>query len=90
MDLRAWNPDVFIEFEALLEPVICELHAVFWSAEILDLHLLEFPRAEDVVARIDFVSKSFSDLSDAEWELLARSIQNIAKVHKDGLSRLGA
>src|SRR5439155_513085 len=42
-----------------------------WSDEKLEFHLLEFAGAECEIARIDFVSKSFADLANAEWNFLA-------------------
>ena len=89
-DLRARDADVLVKFQALLEPVVGEPQAVFGTAEKLDLHLLEFARAEDVVARIDLVAKRLADLRDAERELLARGIEDIAEIHKDRLRRLRA
>ena len=90
VDLRAGNADVLVEFEPLLEPVVGELHAVLRAAEILDLHLLEFARAENVVAGIDLVAKGFSDLCDAEGQLLTGGVEHIAEIHKDRLRCLGA
>ena len=90
VDLRARDADVLIKFQALLEPVVGELHSVLGAAEILDLHLLEFPRTENVVAWIDLIAKRLADLRDAEGELLARGIEDIAEIHKDRLRGLGA
>mgnify|MGYP007004034510 CR=1 FL=1 len=90
VNLRAGDTDVLVEREALLEPVVGELHAILGAAEILDFHLLELPGPEDVVAGVDLVAKGFSDLRDAEGQLLASRIEHIAEIHKNRLSCLGA
>mmetsp|Transcript_25446 Transcript_25446/g.84160 ORF Transcript_25446/g.84160 Transcript_25446/m.84160 type:complete len:392 (+) Transcript_25446:484-1659(+) len=56
--------------------------------EILDLHLLELARAEDEVARSDFIAKSFSNLSDTERNFSPCSLLHILEVDENALSRL--
>ncbi len=89
MELLARDADVFVKLQPLFAPVFQELGALLGPAEILELHLLEFAGAEGVVARIDFVAKSFADLRDAERKLFARDIEHVAELHKDCLRRLG-
>ncbi len=90
VDLVARDADVFVEFQALLEPVIRQREAVLGAAEILDLHLLKLTRAEDVVARIDLIAKRLADLRDAKGQLLARGVEHVAELHEHRLRRLGA
>mmetsp|Transcript_13513 Transcript_13513/g.24190 ORF Transcript_13513/g.24190 Transcript_13513/m.24190 type:complete len:388 (+) Transcript_13513:1441-2604(+) len=57
--------------------------------EVLDLHLLEFPRSKDEVSRGDFVSKRLADLCDPERDLLPRRPQHVFEVDENPLRRLG-
>ena len=57
-------------------------------AEVLDLHLLKLTRAEDVVARVDFVAERLADLRDAEGQLHAAGIEHIFVLHENRLRSL--
>jgi hypothetical protein len=54
-------------------------------AEELDLHLLEFARAEGEVPRRDLVAKALADLGDAERDPHARAVENVLEVDEDAL-----
>src|ERR1700724_1850764 len=71
MDMKRLGgyPDVPIETESFLEPILQQLQAVFRPAEIFEFHLLELAGSKGEIARIDFVAECFADLSDSEWEL---------------------
>ena len=49
--------DGLVEGEAICEPFVGEAEAVPGAAEVFDLHLLEFTRAEGEVARVDLVAE---------------------------------
>ena len=55
-------------------------------AEELDLHLLEFTRAEGEVAGRDFIAERFADLSDPKWDLHAPRVDDVLEVREDPLS----
>ena len=58
--------------------------------EVLHLHLLELAHPEDEVARADLVAERLADLGDAERQLLAARLADVAEVHVDALGRLRA
>jgi hypothetical protein len=58
-------------------------------AEELDLHLLELARAEGVVARVDLVAKSLTDLGNAERHLHPRRVHHVLEIGKNTLGGLG-
>ncbi len=74
--------------EALLDPVLVPVLVLARADEELHLHLLEFPGAEDEVARGDLVAERLADLADAERDLLARGLQHVAEVDEDALRGL--
>ena len=55
-------------------------------AEKLNLHLLKFATAEGVVAGIDLIAECLADLRDAEGQLEARAVEDVAKIGKNPLS----
>ena len=59
-------------------------------AEPFHLHLLEFARAENEIARRDFIAEAFADLCDAEGNLYARGVDDVFEFEKDALGRFGA
>ena len=58
--------------------------------EILHLHLLEFPGAEDEVARGDLVAERLTDLGDAEGQFHAGGVDDGFEVHEHALGRFRA
>src|SRR5260221_2921994 len=58
-----------------IAPVFVPLHRFVGMAEELDLHLLEFPAAEGIVARVDLIAKCLADLRDAKRQLHARAVE---------------
>ena len=58
--------------------------------EELNLHLLEFTRAEREVAGSNLVAEAFSHLTDAEWQLHSTAVDDVLEVDEDSLSRLRA
>ena len=70
-------------------PVVEPLQIGAGLAEEFQLHLLEFPDAEDEVARRNLVAEGLADLADAEGQLLPGGALDVVEVHKDALRRLG-
>ena len=70
VELGTRNANFLVEFEASFKPLIGELHAVIWMAEIFNFHLFKFPRAEGEVTRVDLVAECLADLGDAERNFL--------------------
>ncbi|MBT9136305.1 MAG: hypothetical protein DDT34_01379 [Firmicutes bacterium] len=60
------------------------------TAEKFEFHLLKLARAEDKIARGDFVAKGLADLSYAKRQFASRGTRNIAEVYKNSLGSLGA
>src|SRR2546427_11623249 len=58
--------------------------------EELELHLLELACAEEEVARGDLVAERAPDLPDAEGQLQARGLEDVAEVDEHALRRLRA
>ena len=54
-------------------------------AEELDLHLLEFARAEGEIPRRDFVAETLADLGDAERDPHARAVEDVLEVDENAL-----
>ena len=71
--------------EAGLDPEIVPLPAVVGVAEEFHFHLLKFARAEDEVARGDFVAEGLADLGDAEGDLDPHGIEDVLVVQEDAL-----
>src|SRR6516225_8053594 len=84
------DADVLVKPEAFFKPVIEPFHPLLRRAKIFQFHLLELARAEREIARIYFVSESFADLRDPEWQLLARDFENIFELNENRLRRLRA
>ena len=57
VELGIVEADFVVKGEAFGEPFVGEAEAVLGAAEILDLHLLEFTRAEGEVPWIDLVAE---------------------------------
>jgi hypothetical protein len=70
-------------------PILIPLLRFVGMAEELDLHLLELARAEGVVARVDLVAKSLTDLGNAERHLHPRRVHHVLEVGKNTLGGLG-
>src|SRR5262249_5953553 len=60
-------------------------HPLLRPAKIFQLHLLKLTRAESEIAWVDFIPERFPDLRDAEWQFLARHIENVFELNKDSL-----
>jgi hypothetical protein len=72
-----------------LEPGLESRLLLAGADEVLQLHLLQLPQAEDEVPRGDLVAEGFADLGDAEGELLPGRLLDEPEVGEDGLGRLG-
>src|SRR5262245_21201246 len=87
-----------IPVEPLFDPLLVQLDIVLLArlevlrrlAEILDLHLLEFARAEGEVAGRDLIAEYFADLRDAERELAAHHLLHVGEIGEDSLRSFGA
>src|SRR5664279_2314997 len=75
---------------ALLQPVVEPPLIGTRLDEELHLHLLEFPGAEDEVARRDLVAEALAGLRYAERRLLARRRHHVEEVDEDALCGLRA
>src|SRR5262245_42774889 len=58
--------------------------------EKFEFHLLKFAGAKREITRVNFISKSLSDLTDAEWNFLARTFEHVFKLDEDCLSSFRA
>ena len=80
------NAQVHVPIPAGLEPVLVPLFVRSWFDEEFHLHLLELTGAEDEVARRNFVTERFADLTDAKRWLLTRTALHVGEVDEDSLS----
>src|SRR5205814_8013178 len=76
--------------EPFVDPVAVPPLRLVGRDEVLHLHLLELPHAEEEVAGSDLVPERLADLRDAERGPPARKLQHVLEVDEDPLSRLGA
>src|SRR5262245_10506322 len=87
-----------IPVEPLFDPLLVQLDVSLLAglevlrrlAEILDLHLLEFARAEGEVSGRDLVAEHLANLRDAERELAAHHLLHVGEIDEDPLRRFGA
>src|SRR5262249_9489370 len=87
-----------VPVEPLFDPLLVQLDVALLAglevlrrlAEILDLHLLEFARAEGEVSGRDLVAEGLADLRDAERELAAHHLLHVGEIGEDALRGLGA
>src|SRR6185369_17172191 len=82
------DAEIDIPVPALLQPVLVPLLVGAGHDEILHLHLLEFARTENEVARCDLVPEALAHLGDAERRLLPGSGLDVLVVDEDALGRL--
>src|SRR5262245_44895217 len=82
------QPEIEIPLVTPVAPELIPLRRLRRVTEELDLHLLELARAEGEVARGDLVAETLSHLCDAEWNLDARTIDDVLEVDEDSLCRL--
>ena len=75
--------------EALLEPVVEPPRRLVGRDEVLQLHELELPGAEDEVLRGDLVAEGLAHLGDPEGRLLARGALHVGEVREHALGGLG-
>src|SRR6266513_954909 len=87
MQFVSRDTDVLVELETFFLPILKPFHPLLCPAKIFEFHLLELARTKSEIARINFVPKRFADLSDAEWQLLARNLEDIFELHENGLRR---
>ena len=59
------------------------------SNEILDLHLLQLPHAENKITRGYFIPERLADLRDAERELRVERVHDVLEVDEDAARGLG-
>src|SRR5262249_52499256 len=86
-----------VPVESLLDPFDVEFDVIFFSwlqisgrfAEIFDLHLFEFARAEGEIARRDLVAEGFTDLRDPKGQLASHRLLPVIKIDEDSLRGLG-
>ena len=86
------GPDVFRLQPQFQQPLLAELYPVFIPIHVgprcteeFQLHLLELPGPENEVARGDFISKGFTDLADAKWDLLTGCAHYILEIDENPL-----
>ena len=89
MEFFAGDADLAVKFQALLEPLVGEAHAVVGVAEVLDFHLLELARAEGEIARVDLVAERFAALRDAEGQFHPVGVQHVLVLAENRLRGLG-
>src|SRR5713226_9029510 len=77
-----------VPVEALVDPVAVPALRLRGRDEVLHLHLLEFPDAEEEVARRDLVPERLADLRDAERRRAPRELEDVLEVDEDALRRL--
>src|SRR3989338_1656497 len=63
------------------------LFPISGSYEILKFHLLEFPRSENEITGGNFISESFADLGNTEWQIRMIRVNNIFKIGENTLGR---
>ena len=90
------EPQVFLMNAQVEQPLMAEVLPIREPfklgtrfAEEFQLHLLKFARAENEVARCNFIAERFADLRNAERQLLARAALNVLEVYKDALRGFG-
>mmetsp|Transcript_15746 Transcript_15746/g.32915 ORF Transcript_15746/g.32915 Transcript_15746/m.32915 type:complete len:440 (-) Transcript_15746:120-1439(-) len=86
-----FQPHAQQKFPRILNPLLVKglPHIIPRRNEILDLHLLEFPRTENKISRSNFVPKRLPDLSNSKRQFGATGPQNIFVVDENALCRLG-
>ena len=84
------HAQIEIPLQTGLDPVFVTFRGLFGPAEIFDFHLLEFAGAERKIARSNFVTERFADLTDTKRQFAVGGIHNIGKVDKNPLRGFGA
>src|SRR5947209_2838037 len=85
----ARQAEVGVPLHPAVAPILIPLWRAIGMAEKLDLHLLEFARAEREIPRRDLVTKALAHLGDAERHANAGAIADVAKIDEDALRSLG-
>ena len=70
-------------------PILIPLHRLVRVAEELDFHLLEFPTAEGVIARVDLVAERLADLGDPKRKFKTAAVEDVLEIGEDALGRFG-
>ena len=86
----ACQAQVQIPAVAAIAPVLVPQRRGRRMAKKLDLHLLEFPRAEGKIPRRDLVAKTLAHLRDAKGNFHPRAVQDVLEVDENSLGGLGA
>src|SRR3989344_664716 len=79
-----------IPFQPFFLPMIEIFVCLFWTDKILHFHLFKLPHAVDKVPWRNFISKSFSNLSDAKWEFRPNGCFYISVIYIDALRSFSA
>jgi hypothetical protein len=87
-ELLLGDAEAQVPIPAELAEVLEPLHGSAGLGEELELHLLEFPRAKDEVARVDLVPERLSDLGDPERRPLPGRLHDAPEVEEDRLTGL--
>src|SRR5438552_3167769 len=83
----AGQAEVEIPLITSIAPELVPFGRTLRLAEKLDLHLLEFARAEGKVARRNLIAKALADLSDAKRNLDPARIDDVLVIAEDALRR---
>src|SRR5262249_14973775 len=86
----ARDREVEVPAHPLRAPVVEALVVLPRADEVLELHLLELPRAEEEVPGGDLVAERAADLRDAEGQLQARGLEHVPEVDEGALRGLGS
>ena len=68
-----------------LKPFLELFFPVVWMHKELNLHLFEFTNTKNEITRANLIAKRLPYLSQREWQIWTKAINNILKVHKHTL-----
>src|SRR5439155_25244432 len=89
-ELLRLDPQLAVPADANVPPILVPLRRFVRMAEELDLHLLELPAAEGVIARVDLVAEGLASLSNSERQFEPSAVEDVVEVDEDALGSLGA
>ena len=73
-------PKAHVPLEALIAPILEPPLGIVGRDVVLELHLLELPRAENKVAGSDLVAERLADLSGAKRRLQVLGLKDVGKI----------
>ena len=79
------DAQVDIPLHARLAPVVVPLRTFAWRNEEFELHLFELARAKNKVTGGNFISETFTHLSNSKWRLLATRLQDVGEIDEHTL-----